>query len=61
LRELVRSLLRSPYEAPHNMSASADINAPANVFTISRNRSGLAEASCSRRNPAGSTLLAVIA
>jgi hypothetical protein len=42
----MRSSLRSPYSALHNASASADINASANVFTIAGNRSGDPAASC---------------
>jgi hypothetical protein len=49
-----------PYGAPQTASASADINASANVFTISRNRSGLAESSCSRKKLAGLTLLGAV-
>ena len=36
LRELTRSSLRCPYGAPQIASASADISASANVFTIAR-------------------------
>src|SRR5919205_1014791 len=60
LRWLVRSSLRCPYGAPQIASASADISASANVFTIARSRSGLADSSCSRRKPAGSTLLGAV-
>src|SRR5919202_1104264 len=60
LRWLVRSSRRCPYCAPQIASASADISASANVFTIARNRSGDADSSCSRRKPAGSTLLGAV-
>ena len=56
LRVLVRSLLRSPNGAPHTASASAPINASTNVDSISRNRSGLAWASCSDNQPDRSIL-----
>ncbi len=60
LREFTRSSLRCPYGAPQTASASADISASANVFTIARNRSGLADSSCSRSTPTGSTLLGAV-
>src|SRR3954451_2584256 len=60
LRELTRCSLRSPYPAPQTASASALINASANVLTIARNRSGLAASICSRHSPAGSTLLGAV-
>jgi len=52
--------VRCPYGAPQIASASADISASANVFTIARSRSGLADSSCSHRKPAGSTLLGAV-
>src|SRR5918912_3676409 len=60
LRWLVRSSLRCPYGAPQIASASADISASANVCTIARSRSGLADSSCSRSSPAGSRLLGAV-
>src|SRR5205823_6672817 len=56
----MRSSLRCPYGAPQIASASADISASANVFTIACNRSGDAASNCSRRKPAGSTLLGAV-
>ncbi|WP_372463260.1 hypothetical protein [Actinospica acidithermotolerans] len=51
---MVRSGLTCPYPAPQAASASADINASANDFTINRNMSGSAAASCrSNSSPAG--------
>ena len=60
LREFTRSSLRCPYGAPQIASASALISASANVFTIARSRSGLADSTCSRRKPAGSTLFGAV-
>jgi len=62
LQIFTRSSLRTPNGAPQTASASAPISAPANVFTISRSRSGLAAASCSCSQPDRSILgLAAIA
>jgi hypothetical protein len=51
LRELVRSSLICPYSAPHSASASAPIICWANIATIARNMSGLAEARFSSSSP----------
>jgi hypothetical protein len=55
-RFVVRSSLRSPYGAPQIASASAPINASANVFTMLRSKSGLASSSCSSNQPDRSIL-----
>ncbi len=54
------SPLRCLYGAPQIASASADISASANVFTIARSTSGPADSACSRRNSAGFILLGAV-
>src|SRR6185437_13061063 len=56
LRRFTRSWLRTPYSAPHTLSACADSSAFTNVVNSSRSRSGLASASSSFKNRAGSIL-----
>src|SRR5690242_11218423 len=58
---LIRALVATfPYGAPHRASASPDINASANDFTMARNRSGDADSRYSRRNAAASTLTGAV-